>query len=52
MNINGSTKGRPRGRLFHRRGITYFTRDTERGFFFVLTLVMLLLGVLHKLGLL
>jgi hypothetical protein len=37
--------------LSHKNGVTYFDRKAERKFFFVLTLVMLLLGVLAKLGL-
>jgi len=39
-------------RFFHRRGVTYFTRATERRFFFALTLVMLVLGIFVKLGIL
>ncbi|UCH22257.1 MAG: hypothetical protein JSU83_03165 [Deltaproteobacteria bacterium] len=36
----------------HQNGKIYFGRNTERKFFFVVTLIMLLLGVLLKLGLL
>jgi len=37
--------------FFHSKGITYFDKDTERAFFFILTLVMLCLGIFVKLGL-
>ena len=37
--------------LVHSNGVTFFDQKTERKFFFVLTLIMLLLGVLAKLGL-
>ncbi len=37
---------------FHSKGITYFDKRTERTFFFILTLLMLLWGVLTKLGIL
>jgi len=37
--------------VVHANGVTFFDRKTERKFFFVLTLIMLLLGVLAKLGL-
>ncbi len=36
--------------LFYKKGRIYFPRDMERKFFFVLTLLMLLWGVLVKLG--
>jgi len=39
-------------RLFHSNGITYFSKKTERSFFFVLTLIVLLWGILTKLGIL
>lgn len=41
----------PKKGLVHAKGVTFFDRKTERKIFFVLTLVMLLLGVLAKLGL-
>ena len=41
----------PKKALFHDEGITYFDRKTERKIFFVLTLIMLGLGVFAKLGL-
>jgi len=37
--------------IFHSKGVTYFDKDTERIFFFILTLVMLCLGILVRLGL-
>jgi hypothetical protein len=38
-------------RSFHQeKGITYFSRKTERTLFFVLTLVMLAWGILEMLG--
>lgn len=37
--------------VVHANGVTFFDRKTERKFFFVLTLIMLLLGVFAKLGL-
>jgi len=37
--------------LVHAKGVTFFDRKTERKIFFVLTLIMLLLGILAKLGL-
>lgn len=33
-----------------RAGVTYFSRETERRFFFVATMVMLVVGILSKLG--
>jgi hypothetical protein len=41
----------PKKSLLHAKGITYFDRKTERKFYFVLTLTMLLLGIFAKLGL-
>ena len=37
--------------LFQSNGKVYFSKETERKFFFTLTLGMLLLGILAKLGL-
>ncbi len=37
--------------LWHNNGKTYFSKENERKLFFVLTLIMLFLGVLVKLGL-
>jgi hypothetical protein len=36
--------------LFHSKGVTYFDKKTERAFFFVLTIVMLVWGIFAKLG--
>jgi hypothetical protein len=36
--------------FLHSKGITYFDKKTERGFFFVLTLIMLCLGILVRVG--
>jgi hypothetical protein len=36
--------------LHHEKGITYFSKKTERTLFFVLTLVMLAWGILEMLG--
>ena len=37
--------------IVYRWGRVYFSRETERKFFFILTMVMLLLGLLAKAGL-
>jgi hypothetical protein len=42
----------PKRLLRVERGRIYFSRTAERKFFFSLTLIMLLLGVLFKLGVL
>ena len=34
----------------HEKGITYFSKKTERTLFFVLTLVMLVWGILEMVG--
>jgi hypothetical protein len=34
----------------HKKGITYFSKKTERTLFFVFTLVMLVWGILEMLG--
>ena len=39
-------------KFYHAKGITYFNKKTERLFFFVLTLLMLLWGLLAKFGIL
>ena len=36
--------------FFHSRGITYFDKKAERNLFFILTIVMLILGILYKTG--
>lgn len=48
-------KGGPTGRKktwLHSKGVTYFDRKTERLFFFIFTIIMLLWGFLVKAGLL
>jgi len=35
----------------YKSGKTYFSRQVERKFFFILTIIMLLLGLLAKAGL-
>jgi len=42
-------KGRKK-RIYHEKGLTFFDRDTERFFFFLMTLIMLVLGLLYKFG--
>ena len=34
--------------MFHRNGVTYFSKNTERTFFFSLTIAMLLWGLITK----
>jgi len=41
-----------KGLFYHEKGKTYFTRKTERLIFFVLTLVVILVTILAKLGIL
>jgi hypothetical protein len=36
--------------LFYSKGVTYFSKKTERTFFFILTIIMLIWGVLAKFG--
>jgi hypothetical protein len=38
--------------LSHAKGITCFDKKTERAFFFILTVIMLIWGILVKLGVL
>ena len=42
---------RPKKLIQYKNGKIYFNRETERSFFFILTIVMLLLGLLAKAGL-
>lgn len=44
-------KDRPKKMIQSKRGKTYFSRETERTFYFILTILMLLLGLLAKAGL-
>ncbi len=39
-------------RLRYKDGRLYFTKDAERSFYFVLTLIMLVAGILYKIGIL
>jgi hypothetical protein len=41
---------RPEKAFHHHKGVTWFSRTTERKVFFALTLAMLLWGVFTKLG--
>lgn len=43
---------KPDPTFIRRDGRLYFSRRTERKLFFILTLLMLLLGILHRLGVL
>ena len=43
--------GRGEKALYHKDGKTYFSKKTERNFYFVLTLIMMMLGILTKAGL-
>ncbi len=36
--------------LFYSKGVTYFNKKTERTFFFILTIIMLIWGVFAKFG--
>ena len=36
--------------LFYSKGVTYFNKKTERTFFFILTIIMLIWGVFTKFG--
>ncbi|MDZ7698007.1 MAG: hypothetical protein U5R49_14175 [Deltaproteobacteria bacterium] len=44
-------KGKNRKKaFFYSKGVTYFTKKTERTLFFILTLIMLVWGVVIKSG--
>ncbi|MFO7497161.1 MAG: hypothetical protein R6X05_16165 [Desulfobacterales bacterium] len=45
-----NTPPKPARRRMLRDGRIYFSRQTERKLFFILTLIMLLLGLLFQLG--
>ncbi len=49
-NVKKGTVSGAKKALFHSKGITYFSKKTERTIFFILTMIMLLWGVLTKLG--
>ena len=52
MHQEKNSSGQPPPKLFRRIGTKlYFSKATERKFFFILTLMMLLGGVLAKIGL-
>ncbi len=36
--------------FFYSKGVTYFTKKTERTLFFILTIIMLIWGILIKFG--
>ncbi len=40
----------PKKTFFHSKGVTYFNKKTERAFFFILTIAMLLWGIFEKIG--
>jgi len=50
MEETKTTTGTAKRKVLHRKGVTYFDKDTERKIFFILTLIMLILGILVKLG--
>ncbi|MCF8083787.1 MAG: hypothetical protein K9M96_11875 [Deltaproteobacteria bacterium] len=37
-------------KVYHSKGVMYFNKDTERGIFFILTIIMLVWGVVAKIG--
>lgn len=49
-NIDGNKDTGSKKGFFHSKGITYFDKKTERTIFFILTIIMLLWGILTKLG--
>lgn len=52
MDEQETSPDREKKPVHHENGITFFDRKTERAFFFVMTLGMLVLGLLYKLGIL
>ncbi|MBW2010161.1 MAG: hypothetical protein JRG68_02075 [Deltaproteobacteria bacterium] len=36
--------------VFHSKGITYFSKKTERTIFFIMTLLMLVWGIVEKIS--
>ena len=48
---SGKTRQRKRA-VYYENGRFYFTRETERSFYFVLTLIMLVIGIFYKTGIL
>ncbi|MBU2551040.1 MAG: hypothetical protein KKB20_21700 [Proteobacteria bacterium] len=51
MNETDKTEREKEKTVHHEKGVTYFSKDSERRVFFILTLIMLLLGILYKCGL-
>jgi len=43
--------GRKKKKLFHKKAVTYFDGKTERKFFFILTIAILIWGIMTKIGL-
>lgn len=37
--------------VFHSKGITYFSKKTERAIFFIMTVLMLVWGIVEKISL-
>jgi hypothetical protein len=51
-NNNPEKNQRQKKAFYHLRGITYFDKRIERTFFFILTILMLICGIIAKLGML
>jgi hypothetical protein len=49
---NTETEQKPKRTVQYENGRFYFTKETERSFYFVLTLIMLVAGILYKTGIL
>lgn len=49
---NTETKKHPKRTVHYENGRFYFTKETERSFYFVLTIIMLVTGILYKTGVL
>lgn len=52
MNEKNGTPGSPRKALVCQGSRIWFTREKERRFYFFLTVLMLLCGILYKIGVL
>lgn len=44
--------GRRKKRILYQDGRLYFSKETERKFYFILTMIMLVAGILYKTGIL
>ena len=44
-------KAEPKKMIQYKNGKIYFSRESERKFFFILTVIMLLMGLFAKVGL-